>query len=79
MPSTGPTAFSEIQIAAYYLWQRRGCPFGSPDIDWLQAEQQLQRTPTGAHVDVTLVEAARAIGALLGSAARLLQPDKQRE
>lgn len=22
---------------AYYLWERRGHPFGSPDIDWFRA------------------------------------------
>jgi hypothetical protein len=24
---------------AYKLWAQRGCPFGSPDVDWFAAEQ----------------------------------------
>lgn len=31
----------QIASLAYALWQARGCPDGSPDIDWLQAEQEL--------------------------------------
>jgi hypothetical protein len=23
-----------IEMAAYYLWQQRGCPFGEPEADW---------------------------------------------
>ena len=26
---------------AYSLWQQRGCPTGSAEIDWIEAEQQL--------------------------------------
>jgi hypothetical protein len=32
---------SSIASLAYQLWHRRGCPDGSPDTDWLQAEQEL--------------------------------------
>jgi len=32
---------AEIAALAYNLWQERGCPVGSPEIDWLQAERQL--------------------------------------
>lgn len=52
-PSDGPKApQSELQNAlyskdiaslAYQLWQSRGCPEGSPDVDWLEAEKQLRR------------------------------------
>jgi hypothetical protein len=31
----------EISICAYDLWERRGRPFGSPEVDWLEAERQL--------------------------------------
>jgi len=40
------TNSTEIAALAYHLWQARGCPLGSPEIDWLQAEQQL-RPQTG--------------------------------
>ena len=26
---------------AYGLWEERGCPYGSPEIDWLEAERKL--------------------------------------
>ena len=28
-----------ITHRAYQLWKRRGCPLGSPEVDWLHAEQ----------------------------------------
>jgi hypothetical protein len=28
-----------VEELAYQLWMRRGCPLGSPDIDWFAAEQ----------------------------------------
>jgi len=32
----------EIQALAHALWQQRGSPEGSPEEDWLAAEQQLR-------------------------------------
>ncbi|PWU10082.1 MAG: hypothetical protein C5B51_04985 [Terriglobia bacterium] len=32
----------QVASLAYHLWQARGCPVGSPDIDWFEAEQQLR-------------------------------------
>ena len=32
----------QIAMLAYQLWQDRGCPEGSPEVDWFQAENQLQ-------------------------------------
>ena len=31
-----------IQRLAYRLWQERGCPVGSPEIDWFHAEQNIR-------------------------------------
>jgi Protein of unknown function (DUF2934) len=31
----------DIAKLAYALWQQRGCPYGSPEIDWLEAERNL--------------------------------------
>jgi hypothetical protein len=31
----------EIARLAYLLWERRGRPVGSPDIDWFRAEHEL--------------------------------------
>ena len=40
---------AEIAALAHQLWQARGCPVGSPEIDWFEAEQQLRRQTRGAH------------------------------
>jgi Protein of unknown function (DUF2934) len=39
----GVVAFAHDEIAtlAYELWQARGCPYGSPEEDWLRAESEL--------------------------------------
>jgi len=39
---TAPTR-EEIAAAAYALWQQRGCPEGTADEDWREAERQLKR------------------------------------
>ena len=31
----------EIAIRSYELWQQRGYPIGSPEIDWFNAEEEL--------------------------------------
>ena len=32
---------SEVQQRAYSLWESRGRPFGSPEVDWYRAKEQL--------------------------------------
>jgi Protein of unknown function (DUF2934) len=39
---TEPTA-EEISARAYRCWHERGCPEGSPDVDWERAEEELRR------------------------------------
>jgi hypothetical protein len=34
----------DIAQLAYALWQERGCPIGSPESDWFEAEQKLVRS-----------------------------------
>lgn len=38
-----PPAHEQIAALAKILWAERGCPEGSPEVDWLQAEQQLRK------------------------------------
>ena len=33
----------EIAVRAHHLWVVRGCPLGSPERDWLQAEKELKK------------------------------------
>lgn len=39
---SGPTA-EEIGARAYRCWHERGCPEGSPEVDWQRAEEELRR------------------------------------
>jgi len=33
----------ELERLAYWLWQQRGMPMGSPETDWFLAEELLKR------------------------------------
>ena len=35
---------------AYEFWELRGCPLGSPEVDWRAAEQALQASHTNSNV-----------------------------
>jgi hypothetical protein len=35
----------QIEIVAYRMWLERGCPEGSPDVDWQEAVQLLSAAP----------------------------------
>ena len=48
--SDGQSKLSESDIAtrAYFLWEERGRPVGSPETDWFRAQQEparLEKTP----------------------------------
>jgi hypothetical protein len=47
--TTVSASHDDIEGRAYQLWQDRGCPQGSPEVDWEQAEQELSgsRSPDG--------------------------------
>lgn len=32
----------QMKQLAHQLWQARGCPEGSPEVDWINAEQQMK-------------------------------------
>lgn len=40
-PATPPT-HEQIAALAKVLWEARGCPEGSPEVDWFEAEQRLR-------------------------------------
>ena len=35
----------DIERRAFQLWQDRGCPVGSPEVEWEQAEGELSASP----------------------------------
>lgn len=54
----------QIELAAYYLWEERGCPMGEPEVDWFQAEAQVT-----AHHHTVIETVAEVVGSVLGSVA----------
>jgi hypothetical protein len=40
-----------IREIAYALWERRGAPIGSPDVDWIEAERQLSEATLDLRAD----------------------------
>ena len=55
---------AEIAALAYQLWQARGCPQGSPEVDWSDAEQQIRgRLNNEADHQVSEPILARPMGA----------------
>lgn len=32
----------EIERLAYVFWEERGCPVGSPEVDWFRAEKEMR-------------------------------------
>jgi hypothetical protein len=41
MPTAPGPTHEEIAKLAYQLWEERGAPIGSPEVDWARAEQAL--------------------------------------
>jgi hypothetical protein len=37
----------EIALRAHLLWEARGCPIGSPEEDWLRAEEEIRNEQGG--------------------------------
>jgi len=37
-----PASTADVAALAYQLWLDRGCPEGSPDEDWYEAQRKLQ-------------------------------------
>jgi hypothetical protein len=41
-PPSSPMSDEEIARKAYFLWESRGRPHGSPEEDWHRAKEQLE-------------------------------------
>lgn len=57
-----------IQRLAYDFWQERGCPFGTPEVDWFRAEDECREKRRKAPEQSVILAAAKAVGSALGSA-----------
>lgn len=60
---------SDIAILAFKFWLDRGAPFGTPDVDWLRAEEELKRLAGRGEGRLAVV--AKEIGSALGTLAAL--------
>jgi hypothetical protein len=69
---TKPEHHQAIQLTAYHLWKERGSPFGSPEVDWYRAEEQLGKHLEDAPTNPIVVTVAAAMGSALGSVAGLV-------
>jgi hypothetical protein len=54
---------STIAALAYRLWQERGCPEGSPEIDWFLAEQELCQSVKSKSPSTKRLLLTRQVGA----------------
>ena len=60
----------QIASLAYQLWQQRGCPDGSPEVDWERAMRVLEEPPEGDNAIVGFADSrAAGTGDLGGEAA----------
>ena len=41
-PSRPENIHAQIAIRAYHRWEKRGRPIGSPEEDWVEAEEELR-------------------------------------
>ena len=58
----------EIELRAYHSWEARGRPFGSPEVDWFDAEREL----AAVEPESVLSKVARDFGSALGRGVALL-------
>lgn len=58
-------------LRAYELWLERGCPPGSADVDWYQAERNLRRDDVSGDVPAVVCPSAPRLGLALGEEMKL--------
>jgi isopentenyl diphosphate isomerase/L-lactate dehydrogenase-like FMN-dependent dehydrogenase len=54
-PVSFPFSQKEVAMRAFELWQERGCPTDSPEVDWKRAEQELRARSRGSKAYVAAV------------------------
>jgi hypothetical protein len=62
----------DVEVLAFGLWQERGAPVGTPEIDWFLAEAKIK--DMAAQGEPTLSAVGRMIGSALGSVAAIVAP-----
>jgi hypothetical protein len=57
--------------AAFFLWEQRGCPLGTPEVDWFRAEKEMRAKTEQPSGRPPLTSAAETVGSALGKVAGL--------
>src|SRR4051812_19509513 len=78
-PHNGQRIFMESEsrqheitrLAAFFLWEQRGCPFGTPEVDWFRAEEETRTQTEQPPGKPPLISAAETVGSVLGKVAAL--------
>lgn len=52
----------QIQALAYRLWLERGCPIGSPQVDWLRAEDEMRNGHSREELSAARALATKSAG-----------------
>jgi hypothetical protein len=60
-----------IGVAAFFLWEQRGRPLGTPEVDWFRAEATLRMHREQSSGKPGLVTVAETVGSALGKVAAL--------
>lgn len=61
-----------IRLAAFFLWEQRGCPIGTPEVDWFRAEEEMRvQTEHSPEKPPLIVAVAETVGSALGKIAGL--------
>jgi hypothetical protein len=56
----GTSTHDDLCKVAYRLWEERGCPDGSPEVDWQRAEEELGQTGRPENESASTVPSALA-------------------
>ena len=62
----------QVKLLAYELWHSRGCPFGTPEVDWFHAEDQIRAQRDRVDPNTPIVTMAKTLGSVLGAVAELV-------
>ncbi len=71
-PGWAAPRHEDIQLLAYQLWKERGCPLGTPEVDWFDAEEKLAGENRADSQTSTILTAAKVVGSALGAASGLV-------
>lgn len=61
-----------VELRAYSLWEQRGRPWGTPEMDWFKAKSEIETGHAAIVPEPPTITAAKAVGSVMGSVAGLV-------